>query len=60
MSIGTFAMFQDYLGQILWPVMALGVSSNMYMRGRVSMERLNEVYDAVRQHPGLRWSRRRR
>jgi ATP-binding cassette subfamily B multidrug efflux pump len=46
MSIGTFAMFQEYLMQIVWPVMALGFSSNMYIRGRVSLERLNEVYDA--------------
>jgi ATP-binding cassette subfamily B protein len=47
MSIGTFAMFQEYLMQIVWPVMALGFSTNMYVRGRVSVERLNEVYDAV-------------
>jgi ATP-binding cassette subfamily B multidrug efflux pump len=47
MSIGTFAMFQEYLMQIVWPVMALGFSSNMYVRGKVSVERLNEVYDAV-------------
>jgi ATP-binding cassette subfamily B protein len=46
MTAGGFAMFQDYLMQILWPVMALGVSSNMYVRGRVSMERLNDVLDA--------------
>jgi ATP-binding cassette subfamily B protein len=46
MTAGGFAMFHDYLAQILWPVMALGISSNMYMRGRVSMERLNEALDA--------------
>jgi ATP-binding cassette subfamily B multidrug efflux pump len=46
LSVGGFAMFQDYLAQILWPVMALGISSNMYMRGRVSMERLNQALDA--------------
>jgi ATP-binding cassette subfamily B multidrug efflux pump len=46
MTVGDFAMFQDYLGQILWPVMALGVSSNMYLKGQVSMERLNQVLDA--------------
>jgi ATP-binding cassette subfamily B multidrug efflux pump len=45
MSLGTFAMLHEYLLQILWPVMALGFSSNMYIRGKVSMERLNEVYD---------------
>ena len=46
MTIGTFAMLQAYLLEIVWPVMALGFSSNMYVRGKVSVERLNEVYDA--------------
>lgn len=46
LTLGDFVMLQEYLLQILWPVMALGVSSNMYIRGKVSVERLNEVYDA--------------
>lgn len=46
MTVGDFAMFQAYLAQILWPVMALGISSNSYFKGRVSIQRLNEVYDA--------------
>lgn len=46
LTVGDFVMLQQYLMQILWPVMALGVSSNMYIRGKVSVERLNEVYDA--------------
>jgi ATP-binding cassette, subfamily B, multidrug efflux pump len=40
-------MFQAYLAQIVWPVMALGLTSNQYVKGRVSAERLNEVYDVV-------------
>lgn len=48
LTVGDFVMLQEYLLQILWPVMALGVSSNMYIRGKVSVERLNEVYDAPR------------
>jgi len=47
MTAGDFAMFQIYLAEILWPVMALGISSNSYLKGKVSIERLNEVYDAV-------------
>jgi len=46
MSVGGFVMFQAYLAQITWPVMALGFSSNSYVKGRVSIGRLNEVYDA--------------
>jgi len=40
-TVGDFAMFQAYLVQIAWPVMALGVSSNSYVKGKVSMQRLN-------------------
>jgi ATP-binding cassette, subfamily B, multidrug efflux pump len=47
LTLGDFAMLNDYLLQIVWPVMALGFSTNMYVRGKVSVERLNEVYDAV-------------
>jgi ATP-binding cassette subfamily B protein len=47
MSLGDFVMFQGYLNQFLWPVMALGISSNQYFKGKVSIDRLNEVYDAV-------------
>lgn len=47
LTLGDFAMLQDYLLQIVWPVMALGFSTNMYVRGKVSVERLNEVYDAA-------------
>ena len=46
LSLGDFVMLQQYLLQFLWPIMALGVSSNMYVRGKVSVERLNDVYDA--------------
>ncbi|HTB22310.1 MAG TPA: ABC transporter ATP-binding protein [bacterium] len=46
-TLGDFAMFQAYLLNITWPVMALGVSSNSYVKGKVSMQRLNEVYDAA-------------
>ncbi len=47
LTLGGFAMFQAYLAQIQWPVMALGISSNAYIKGRVSIGRLNEVYDAA-------------
>jgi ATP-binding cassette subfamily B protein len=46
MSVGDFAMFQSYLVQIGWPVMALGLTGNSYIKGKVSVERLNEIYDA--------------
>jgi len=45
-TLGTFVALNDYLIQITWPVMALGFSSNLYVRGKVSVERLNEVLDA--------------
>lgn len=46
LSLGSFAAMNDYLLAAVWPLMALGFSTNIYVRGRVSVERLNEVYDS--------------
>jgi ATP-binding cassette subfamily B multidrug efflux pump len=45
--LGTFMAMQGYLGMVLFPVMGLGFSTNAYVRGKVSVERLNEIYDQV-------------
>ncbi len=47
LSLGSFAAMNDYLLAAVWPLMALGFSTNIYMRGRVSLERLNDVYDSL-------------
>ncbi len=46
MTLGSFVAMYEYLLQIIWPVLALGFSTNIFVRGKVSVERLNEVYDA--------------
>src|ERR1019366_1079806 len=46
MTLGSFVAMFDYLQQIMWPMMALGFTTNIYIRGKVSVERINEVYDA--------------
>lgn len=46
LSLGSFAAMNDYLISAIWPIMALGFSTNIYVRGKVSVERLNEIYDA--------------
>jgi ATP-binding cassette subfamily B multidrug efflux pump len=43
--LGSFVAMHDYLLAVTWPVMALGFSTNIYVRGKVSVERLNEIYD---------------
>jgi ATP-binding cassette subfamily B protein len=45
LSIGSFAALNEYLMMAVWPIMALGFSTNSYVKGKVSVERLNEVYD---------------
>lgn len=47
LSIGDFVAFTAYIGILAWPIISLGWALNIYKRGIVSMNRLNDVYDAV-------------
>ena len=42
-SIGSFVAFNVYMGQLAWPMIALGWVVNLYQRGTASLARLNEV-----------------
>ena len=42
-SVGEFTMFNLYLGQLIWPLIALGYVVNLYQRGTASLKRLNAV-----------------
>jgi ATP-binding cassette subfamily B protein len=44
-TLGTFVALTDYLGRLAGPFMSLGFTTNMYQRGKVSVDRLNEVLD---------------
>ena len=45
-SVGTFAAFNIYLVQLIWPIIALGWVVNIYQRGLASLGRLNMIFAA--------------
>ena len=47
LSVGRFVAFLTYLGQLLWPTLALGYLISVLERGRASYERLREVFEAT-------------
>ncbi len=49
-SLGSFVMFQTYMGMLIWPMIAFGWVVNMTQRGTASLKRIREILDAV---PGI-------
>jgi ATP-binding cassette subfamily B protein len=45
-SVGTFAAFNVYLVQLIWPIIALGWVVNIYQRGLASLGRLDKIFAA--------------
>lgn len=43
LSLGNFIAFYSYLGLMTWPIMAIGRVINIFQRGAVSMERINNI-----------------
>jgi ATP-binding cassette subfamily B protein len=43
MTIGSFVAFNVYMGQLSWPMIALGWVVNLYQRGTASLGRLHQV-----------------
>ncbi len=43
-SIGEFIAFFQYLGMLVWPMIAIGWIVDMYQRGTASLKRLNEIF----------------
>jgi ATP-binding cassette, subfamily B, multidrug efflux pump len=43
MSIGSFVMFNTYMGMLVWPMIALGWVVNLMQRGTASLDRINEI-----------------
>jgi len=50
-SLGTLWSFYSFLGQLTFPIIALGWVTNIFQRGAASMGRLNYILDA---QPGIR------
>lgn len=44
-SIGEFVAFFQYLGMLVWPMIAIGWIVNMFQRGTASLKRLNSIFE---------------
>lgn len=44
-TLGQFMVFSMYLGLLFWPMVALGWMIAMYARAKVSMQRINEIFE---------------
>ncbi len=46
-TLGGFVMFNTYMGMLVWPMIAMGWVVNLMQRGTASLERINEMLNAV-------------
>ena len=42
-SLGSFVMFNTYMGMLVWPMIALGWVINLMQRGSASLSRINQI-----------------
>src|SRR5579862_289035 len=49
-SLGSFVMFNTYMGILVWPMIALGWVVNLMQRGSASLERINQIF---REQPSI-------
>src|SRR3954467_3467074 len=42
-SIGSFVMFNTYMGMLVWPMIPLGWVVNLIQRGTASLERIKQI-----------------
>jgi len=42
-SLGSFVMFNTYMGMLIWPMIAFGWVINLMQRGTASLDRINEM-----------------
>jgi len=42
-TIGSFVMFNTYMGMLIWPMIAFGWVVNLMQRGTASLNRINEI-----------------
>jgi ATP-binding cassette subfamily B multidrug efflux pump len=43
-SLGSFVMFNTYMGILVWPMIALGWVVNLMQRGSASLRRINQIF----------------
>lgn len=44
-TMGEFIAFFQYLGMLIWPMIAIGWIVNMYQRGTASLKRINSIFE---------------
>jgi ATP-binding cassette, subfamily B, multidrug efflux pump len=44
-TLGSFVMFNTYMGMLIWPMIAFGWVVNLMQRGTASLNRINEILD---------------
>src|SRR5262249_19835808 len=44
-NLGSFVMFNTYMGMLVWPMIAMGWVANLMERGKASLGRIREVLD---------------
>jgi ATP-binding cassette subfamily B multidrug efflux pump len=44
-TLGSFVMFNTYMGMLIWPMIAMGWVVNLMQRGTASLARINEMLD---------------
>jgi ATP-binding cassette subfamily B protein len=49
-SVGSFVMFNTYMGMLVWPMIALGWVVNLMQRGSASLQRINDI---LREQPSI-------
>ena len=42
-SLGSFVMFNTYMGMLIWPMIAIGWVVNLMQRGTASLNRINQI-----------------
>ncbi len=50
LSLGSFVMFNTYMGMLIWPMIAFGWVVNLMQRGTASLDRINEM---LREKPSI-------
>jgi ATP-binding cassette subfamily B multidrug efflux pump len=50
-SLGSFVMFNTFMGILIWPMIAMGWVVNLMQRGTASLDRINEI---MREKPSVR------
>jgi ATP-binding cassette subfamily B protein len=44
-SLGSFVMFNTFMGMLIWPMIAFGWVVNLMQRGTASLNRINRIFD---------------